>query len=181
MASQIGIENQHVCHFMPATRVPDCSTMVRDNPHSDHIALRGAQGATFLIIVNDHENSSTSGSTAWVAACFTSAGGCTTQKISFRYRVISASDTQGIVGEAYSISFGGTSNRVYELEVDAANLAEVSTGGWEYVQLLVSHHALTSGLSGTGIVAPGISMHGAYVAILHGLRHKRSVLGTQMT
>ena len=181
MASQISVENQHICHFMPAARVANCSTMTRNNPHSDHIALRGAQRAIFLIVVNNHEGGSTSGSTAWVAACFTSAAGCTTQKVSFRYRVISASDTQGAIGEAYSISFGGTSNQIFEIEVDAATLAEVSTGGWEYVQLLVSHHALCSGVSGTGIWVPGYSMHGAYIAVLQGLRHKSNVLGTQMT
>jgi len=168
MASNIAMENQHICHFMPSTRVANNGAIVMGSPHSDHIALRGAQRAVFLIIVNDNE-SGTSNSTAWVAACFTSAGGCTTQKISFRHRTISASDTQGAIGEAYSISFGGTSDRIYEIEVDAANLAEVSTGGWEYVQLLVSN------FSGR------VSMQGAYVAILQGLRHKRSVLGTQMT
>jgi len=171
MASQIGIENQHVCHFMPAARVPTCRAIWTGSPHSDHIALRGAQRAIFLIILNDSEDGGIGAqdATVWVAGCFTSAGGCTTQKVSFRYRVISASDTQGTVGEAYSVSFGGTSNRILEIEVDAATLAEVSTGGWEYVQLLASNFAAC------------VSGHGAYVAILQGLRHKRAVLGTQMT
>jgi len=174
MATQIGLENQHICHFMPSARVADCSAMFTGNtgnPHSDHVALRGAQRAIFLIIVNDVIGATAGLQNASIrcAACFTSAGACTTQKVSFRYRVISASDTQGAIGEAYSVSFGGTSNRILEIEVDADTLAEVSTGGWEYVQLLVSAYS--------GVY----DVQGACVAILQGLRHKRNVLGTQMT
>lgn len=170
MASQIAIENQHICHFMPAARVANNGTMFVADP-SDHIALRGAQRAIFLIIVNDNESggSGVVDATVWCAACFTSAGGCTSVKLSFRHRTIAASDTQGAIGEAYSVSFGSVSDRILEIEVDAANLAEVSTGGWEYVQLLVSN------FSGR------VSQQGAYVAVLQGLRHKRNVLGTQMT
>lgn len=171
MASQIAMENQHVCHFMPAARVPTGRAILTGSPHSDHIALRGAQRAVFLVIVGEQEDGGIAAQmhTFWCAACFTSAGGCTSVKVSFRHRTIAASDTQGAIAEAYSVSFGATSNQVLEIEVDAANLAEVSTGGWEYIQLLTSNFAAC------------VSAHGAYVAILQGLRHKRNVLGTQMT
>jgi hypothetical protein len=168
MASQIALENQHICHFMPRARVANNGAIWTGHPHSDHIALRGAQRAVFLIILNA-SGGAAGNATVWCAGCFTSAGGCTTQKVSFRYRIITTSDTQGTIYEAYSVSFGATSDRILEIEVDAATLAEVSTGGWEYVQLLTSNFSAT------------VVGQGAYVAILQGLRHKRNVLGTQMT
>ena len=166
MASNIALENQHIVHFMPFSRVASCDDMTAGAPHSLRVSMGGAQRAVFLIIVNEcSAGSSVAGATAWCAQCNQQAPGGTTQKVSFRYRIISASDTQGTIGEAYSISFGDVSDRIYEIEVDAANIGMDS--GYEYVQLIVSDFAT------------GQAIEGAYVCILQGLRHKRDALGTQ--
>ena len=167
MASNIALENQHIVHFMPVSRVAGNEDMAQGGPHSLRVSMGGAQRAVFLIIVNTcAAGASEMGCTAWCAQCDQQTIGGTTQKVSFRYRIISASDTQGTIYEAYSFSFGHVSDRIYEIEIDAANLA--ADTGYEYVQLIVSEFSTT-----------GIAVDGAYACILQGLRHKRNVLGTQ--
>ncbi len=87
-----------------------------------------------------------------------------TTAISFKYKAITAPDTQGATTETQSLVAGGASDMVYAIEVDAAKVQEVSSR--KFVVLQTEEKA-------------NRPMDGAIVGFLMGMRYAEDQNATQ--
>lgn len=189
MSSGKFIENTHIIHAFPSTTpafVGDNSDMFKGVTggitQSDIISLHGAQRVIFFIINN--KVGATAGSVAGGTATIT-VHGCKratgikvghTCGLYFTVRKIKNPDTNSIISAASASSITNTfttwgrTNTIYEVEVDACQLPSCSTdsaGPWEFVRMKV-------------LQVTDKAVHGAYVALLDGLRDAEDQLPTQM-
>jgi len=184
MSSAKFIENTHIIHAFPYTTpsfVGNCADMFNGDPQSDIISLHGAQRVVFFIINN--KVGATAGSTAGGTATIT-VEGCKrvnvkanqTCPLYFTIRKIQNPDTNSVITASSvksitnTFTTWGRSNTIYEIEVDACQLPSCSAdaaGPWEFVRMKVTE-------------VTDKAVHGAYVALLDGLRDAEDQLPTQM-
>ena len=157
-------ENHHVIHAFPSTVIASCADIFNGSPRSDVISLHGAQRLIFMIITNDVSN----GGSALLRV-----DGCsdttpsTTCALTFNVRTILTPDANVNQGEVQAYTTLEISDYIYEVEIDACQLAGCSNVPYEYVRLTMD--ALSN-----------IGTEGAVVAFLDGLRNAEDILPTQV-
>lgn len=174
------LENVHTIHAFPAgvpSNVDDCGDMFNNDPQSDIVSLHGAQRIVFFIINNGV--GATAGSTVGGTATITMEGvrnvlpaAGSTCPLTFRVRVVVAPDTNNVVQNGtQSFVTHGYSDRIYLFEADACQLPSCTTDAnfphYEYARMKV-------------VESTDKAVHGAYVALLDGLRDAEDVLPSQV-
>ena len=95
------IEQIHAVHSHPSSIIAGCEDFLTTTTASDVISLKNAQGAVFMIVQNANLGGA---SKVTVNAC-SNATPTTTEAMPFRYRQISAADTQGTITQATTTGF----------------------------------------------------------------------------
>lgn len=156
-------ENHHVVVPFPVTGfMAVLSDMWDGDPASDVISLHGAQRLIFLIITG-----------AALGTAIVTVEGCSnvtpsnTCALTFNVREISNGDIATNQGDLAAYTTLGISNVIYEIEVDACQLAGCSNVPYEFARLQLTESS-------------GGATEGAIVAILDGLRNAEDILPTQL-
>lgn len=127
------IDRIHTVHSHPSSIIANCEDFLSGTTASDVISLKNAQGAIFMIV----QNANLGGvSKVTVNAC-SNATPTTTEAMPFKYRMITAADTQGTITDATTTGFSTSTgaNIVYIVDVSAEDLI---SSGYEFIQLATS-------------------------------------------
>jgi len=157
-------ENHHVIHAFPMAIIAANEDMFNGSPRSDVISLHGAQRLIFMIITNHV----VAGGSALIRV-----DGCsdttpsTTCALTFNVRTIAAPDTAVNQGDTQAYTTAETSDIIYEIEIDACQLAGCSNVPYEFARLTMD-------------AISDVGTDGAVVAFLDGLRNAEDILPTQV-
>lgn len=130
------LESIHPVHCGNSSFIAACEDMFNGDPATDVINMENADTAIFMVIMN--ANAGSGAATITVEAC-DDVTPTNTTAITFRYKLISAGDTQGAVTAATTSGISvGTANTILYVEVDAATVAAAtvnSATGNKFVRL----------------------------------------------
>jgi hypothetical protein len=156
------LENNHVIHVAPNTLVAANEDIFNGSPASDVISLKTASGAVFIIATNANAGGN---ATVQVYSC-DDVTPTNTVPIAFKYRRVTAADTQGAISDATSAGFltSTGANMVYIIEVDARD----SYDGYSYCQLKCTENT-------------DAAVDGAIVGFRTGLRYPQNSVATAVT
>ena len=170
MSSQEFLEKTMIVHAFPQALIlanediwngPGGSGLTR----GDVINMEHAHKIVFTIITN---HLTTGQAYITVEGCSTAVPAAT-EAISFRYRNIKAPNTLGNVTECKGFTTIATSDEIYDIEVDAADLMACNSGaGYGYVRLVMSQ-------------VSDSAVDGAVMARLFRLRHAEDSHPTVVT
>ena len=156
-------ENHHVVvPFQVTGDMAVLSDMFDGDPRSDVISLHGAQRLIFMIITG-----------AAMGTAIVTVDGCsdvtpsTTCALTFNIREISNGDIATNQGDLQAYTTLGISNVIYEIEIDACQLAGCSNTPYEFARMVLTESS-------------GGATEGAIVALLDGLRNAEDILATQL-
>lgn len=162
------LESIHPVHCGNSSFVAANEDIFNGNPATAVINVKNADTAIFMVIMN--ANAGSGAATITIEACDNVAPSNTTA-IAFRYKLISAGDTQGAVTACASTGVSvGTANTILYVEVDAADVAAAavnSTYNNHYVRLKVTE-------------SQSDAVDGAITAFLNNLRYQE-LTATQLT
>ena len=164
-------ETHHIIHAFPNAVVTACADLFDGSPEGDIISLHGAQRLVFIIITNDVNGASAGkgGSAVLTAEGMASTiDGGLTCALTFHVRSILTPDTATDHGDLQAFTTLGITDTIYEVEIDACQLPACSNVPYEYARLVMTEHT-------------DLTVCGAVVAILDGLRNAEDILPTQVT
>jgi len=162
------LESIHPVHCGNSSFVAANEDIFNGSPATDVINVKNADTVIFMVIMN--ANAGSGAATITIEAC-DNVTPSNTAAIAFRYKLVSAGDTQGAVTACASTGVSvGTANTILYVEADAADVAAAavnSTYNNHYVRLKATE-------------SQSDAVDGAITAFLNNLRYQE-LTATQLT
>lgn len=159
------LEFTHLVHGQRSAHQAAGEDMYDGGIVGDVVNMANAESAVFYIV----QLAGVTGTATVQIFAADDATPTTTAAISFYYRNVTAGNTPGAVTEAKTLVTTAAADQVYEIEVPAAKLAEVTAFAAQYIQF--------SALEKVNDAVDGLVLG----PILHGLRSAEDNIGTQLT